>query len=149
MRALNLGKIGVSLCHAVSFMGISSLPPPCFVAILISRVQPPAFDTFVSFVWYPCSYDTKSLDIWRAKLGAEVCFQDLLRHGRRSSRASLPPCRLLARPSSSSPRPRRPGGSRQGCRAGRQCLLQLRLRRTRRTSLLHGPPLQAGHTCPL
>jgi hypothetical protein len=40
MRAPNLGKIGVSLYRAVSFTGVSSLSPPCFIAILISRVQP-------------------------------------------------------------------------------------------------------------
>jgi hypothetical protein len=42
--------------------GVSSPPSSFFVALLISRVQPPAFVIFGSFVWYPCSCDTKSLD---------------------------------------------------------------------------------------
>jgi hypothetical protein len=61
MRALNLDKLGVSLSCAV-LSGVSRLPSSCFVAILISRVQPPAFESLGPSCGTPCSCDTKSPD---------------------------------------------------------------------------------------
>jgi hypothetical protein len=68
MRALNLGKARCLSLSCVVLSGVSRLPSPCFVAILISRVQPPTFKSLGLSCGTPCSCDTKSPDIYLVHL---------------------------------------------------------------------------------
>jgi hypothetical protein len=67
MKALNLGKARCLSLQCVVLSGVLRLPSPCFVAVQDLTCKPPAFESLGPSCGIPCSCDTKSINIWRAK----------------------------------------------------------------------------------
>jgi hypothetical protein len=136
-RALNLGKARCPSLQCVVRSTTQGFRHHVLLRSKISHVQPPAFESLGPSCGTPCSCDTKSIDIWHARLGAMVCFLlDLLRYGRRQrkARASSPPQRHLGANQAHLPSS---GSLGQGGRGGRSGVLLPPVWAYRAFALLH------------